>query len=278
MFYGLWICCILFASAEFSCQHTFPDGAHVNLTALLRGPSDLNYIGSDVDGFKYTMNVCGVEASNVRCLDTDSMICEFNPNGSFRQSVARWGVGQAPEWSRMEGGQGVVLKFNNGDVCTDSEGKTGDSVALLAFTCSSVAGEAFTVGHMNPCVYTITFPTVHACTTASTVGFGAHSQHLQEEPAKGHSWGITSLLMIGLMCYCCVGCLWRFKHKDARGLDMVPHLSFWSGLVNFVKDLCEQSVAIVRHRVEKFRSGRHETNSQYEEVETIPFDDTDNNL
>jgi len=96
--------------------------------------------------------------------------------------------------------------------------------------------------------------------------------------AREATWGITSILMVFFLCYCCVGCLWRFKHEDARGLDLVPHLSFWSGLVNFSKDHCEQLCAIVRHKVERFRAGRHDVRGQYEEVETIPFDDTDNNL
>jgi hypothetical protein len=278
----------LHANGEFSCEHTFPDGSFVNLTALLRGPADLDYSSIDADGFKYSMNVCGVDTSNVKCLQTNSLICQFNPSGVFKQSIARWGMGEPPQWSRIESGRGVVLKFSNGDSCIDSQGVTVDSVALLAFTCSAAAGEAFTVGRMDgrtdSCVYTITFPTVHACTFPGTVTPQFHLPSSSPEThgtpeTHGHesSWGITSMLMVGFVCYCCIGCLWRFKYDDARGLDMVPHLSLWSGLVHFVKDLCEQLVAIVRHKVEKYRSGR-DPNGQYEEVETIPFDDTDNNL
>jgi len=272
----VYLCCN--ANAEFSCEHTFPNGVRMNLTALFRSSIELDYTGSDAEGFQYTMNVCGVDQHVNACFQTNSMICQYTSAGTFKQSVARWGVGPGPEWSQIDNNQGFVAKFSNGDSCTDAKGLPVDSVALLAFTCGNTPRE-FTVGHLSPCVFTITFPTLHAClsTTSKDAPHPLAPAGTTVTVREAATWGLTSSLLLVFLCYCCVGCLWRFKH-DARGLDLIPHLAFWTGLAVLTKDACEQLAAIVRHKWEKFRTGRHDGHGQYEEVETIPFDDTDNNL
>lgn len=161
------------ARAQFQCEHLFPDGTFANLTALFRTPGELDYRSSDDEGNTYVMNVCGVDPY---CQNTNSMMCKFNQGGTFEQSVARWGVGRAPEWSTIEGGQGVMLKFTNGDSCTDPAGKAVESTTLLAFTCSPRT-DTFSVRRVG-CTFMVAFPTVHGCNTRPHEGSPQRSASL----------------------------------------------------------------------------------------------------
>lgn len=77
------------AQSTFSCTHTFEDGSSVDLSELQRKQNMLHYRAADADGRQYVMNVCSTEALYSDCLNTNSMICEFDKSGVYQASVAK---------------------------------------------------------------------------------------------------------------------------------------------------------------------------------------------
>lgn len=180
---------------------------------------------------------------------------------------------------------GVVLTFTNGDSCVD-QGKTLDSVAIITMPCSSGEGDVQSMRQLGPCTFTMTFPTVRACSlpvgssdntsSMNTVMPVSPMSPVQPEdvPAplvKANHFGFFSTLAVLFLLYCCGGCILRYKTQQASGLDLIPHLEFWSNLPSCLL----QSVENCRSKLSEVfrRSDEYEIRSIQ-----IPFDDPDQNL
>lgn len=162
-----------------------------------------------------------------------------------------------------------MLTFVNGDTCADETGAAKQSTAIIAFPCTpGDIGGTFTVSHeLGSCTFTLRFPTSASCvdrTAASSstssgglpspaMGDGAHTKLSDQTDAanggkagQGH-WGFFSLVLFGFMVYCIAGCAWRFKKEGATGVDMIPHLPFWSSLPTRISDAGAILFAIGTH-------------------------------
>mmetsp|Transcript_60877 Transcript_60877/g.89229 ORF Transcript_60877/g.89229 Transcript_60877/m.89229 type:complete len:275 (-) Transcript_60877:96-920(-) len=209
-----------------NCDHTFPDGTTYDLTAMTRTAGRSDYVGRDKLGNMYYMNVCG----NVQEIPKECKALQKSIRSPVYQvrndSYCHWlGVEQSHAWDYIEPGSpfvGVQITYNNGEYCQEGVNRQ----VKLQFYCDHL-GRLGTVGDYYvtqeaPCTWVVTFPTPYGC-------------------PKGTALSQGSLFVVAFCIlftgYCGGGLLLNMTKFDLPlGPDALPHISFWRGLPELVKE------------------------------------------
>jgi len=127
----------------------------------------------------------------------------------------------------------LTLRLTGGDYCPALQ-KYRE--AIIQFTCDTTGAVGAPVYvNENACAYTFSWKSTVGCPLDKAPGGGGGG-------GSGGSGGLSigSILCIIFFCsffvYFAAGAAYRYRVKEARGLEMVPNLEFWQGLPSLMKD------------------------------------------
>jgi len=193
--------------------------------------STADFSASAPDGaYTYYLNPCGVANTNPvgsKCAAASSTFCQKSSTGAGANlGTCTVGTGSpvVPTWTAIP--NGVQVTYKNGDGCSSTGGlKTG----VINFLCVPGLGRGIANGTVaeNPtCTYTMNILTSFVCQ-----GSGG-------EPSKGLSggWIFIIILIVLIVLYIAVGCVYQRKKKGANGMESCPNIEFWRGLPILVKE------------------------------------------
>lgn len=209
-----------------NCDHTFPDGTTYDLTGMTRTAGRPDYVGRDKLGNMYYMNVCSdVQEIPKECRALQRAI--RSPVYQVRNdSFCHWlGLESHHRWSYIEEGSpfvGVQITYSNGEYCQEGINRK----VKLQIYCDHL-GRLGSVGdyyvtQQGPCTWVVTFPSPHGCPVAARISKG---------------WMFVGGFVLATSAYCILGLLLNVnKFHMPLGVDALPHIGFWRGLPELVKD------------------------------------------
>ena len=173
------------------------------------------------EAFVYKVALC--EEVNSKCAMSGAAICQEYDRLGIAQSLGK--ITKA-ETELIDGE--VVVTYSGGDMCGSSDYKS--QITFVCDTDETGDGKVKFVGESN-CLAVFEWSSVHACLSS---GGGA------APPAekKGLSTGSIMVIIFFVLAfvYLAAGMAYRFRFKEARGLDMIPNRSFWAAIPGLVFD------------------------------------------
>jgi hypothetical protein len=157
---------------------------------------------------------------------------------------------------------------NNGVIVTASGGTPDDGIARqmsLTITCGPSPGDpypTFTNEDSSSLTYSFTWSRPEACGSGCGAGPtppGPPSPPGPPGPTTQHEgldvgWWVFIFLFVFIAVYFIGGIIFMAVVKGARGVEMVPNLTFWTDLPALVKDGCLFLVSKVRRDRSSFSS------------------------
>jgi hypothetical protein len=118
-------------------------------------------------------------------------------------------------------GEGVRIKYGNGDVCDPVERSKREAwVEIQCSVSQQGAGELVEVNKVDSCKTVMKMKSRHACSVTSI--------------GSGTTFLIFFFLV--LSTYCVGGALLNWKVYDLSGVDLIPHHEFWLEFPSYVKE------------------------------------------
>jgi hypothetical protein len=218
--------------ATFGCSATL-NGVNFDITPL--SSSTVDYTAKDANpsnAYIYHLNPCGVvNVPNGNCITQMATFCQVLTSQSDLGTSSLPGA-TPPVWSLINGdpNQGVTVKYNNGDGCSDGTIKFG----IVNFYCdksSNGTGRGTVIGTVaeSPkCTYTINVHTELICPGSAS------------GPPKGGGlsggWVFIIILLVSIVLYIGIGCVYQRKKKGASGTESCPNIEFWRSFPGLVKE------------------------------------------
>ena len=134
----------------------------------------------------------------------------------------------------------IVISYSGGDTCSGSKLYS----TKITFVCDKSQGGTGSLRYLTEgsCVIEFEWATLHAC--LRPVPSGAENK-------GGLSLGsillIVSLVLV--VVYLGAGMAYRFRFKEARGLEMLPNRAFWASLPGLIADGCKFTYHTIRSKV-----------------------------
>lgn len=210
-----------------NCICVFDDGSGmIDLTPL--GHSDGTALFKDqpatLDQYWYSFNPCGA-FNDVSCVNVAA--CQYDPlNYIF------YDIGVPDKVSFNYDGQNVIAQYQSFD---------GTRKTFVTLVCDNKATTPTlnVEGEKETTQYFMTMTSVQACAVPSPSTY--------DESSEGLSGGSVLLIIffVLLFVYMAAGIAFnKFRH-EAKGLELLPNLGFWSKLPGLIRDGCAYSMAVV---------------------------------
>jgi len=139
-----------------------------------------------------------------------------------------------PEWSTMPGGaeEGIRIKWGGGDMC-----ETKARTTTVEIQCDRSLSKTKAMGgeEQSQCVYVLKFAGPDGC-PVSAGGIGG----------LGSGWTFVIIVFVGFTCYCLGGSIYISKYKGKRGIEAIPHSTFWIQLPQLVQAGCQFTMGKLR--------------------------------
>lgn len=225
---------------ETKCMYFNPDTQlWYNLAPMTVPAGEDDYSFTDVQGNVYFINVCE-QASQGGCSPANG-VCQV----SLDEVPHGCGSGHNPTfypyfYDRRT--DGLTMVYLGGEYCKAV--KKGRS-SYLNFICDpKLAGPGF-IAHAQAdpqysgCVYAIDFQSQYACgrlTEQEALNFVGIPLVTEPEGGIDIGWFIILGICVFFFVYIVIGMLIKFKKYEARGLDLVPNIGFWSDIPYLIKD------------------------------------------
>jgi len=229
---------------------------------LSSAESTTDISGSDVEGsdsYYYYMNLCGYvnyPPCNNYFQTTRSSICQvannMPPAGCASSVPYCYNFGffssNSPSYSLIQGNQGIIATFTNGDWCQYSSSNKKVRTFILTLNCATTASSSFKMVADDPSLQDCTFHTTYslpqACPGYSPSGSSSSGGYIPNQDNSGGSSGLSGgwifiiVLAVTVPLYVVLGCTYNRKKQNKEGFDACPNAAFWRDLPGLAKDGC----------------------------------------
>jgi len=239
------VCVVLFALYQIgycNCLFQNPENSLWYNLAPMTLPVGPNYNVTDSLQNTYYINICA-QASQGSCSPQNG-VCQRESSGKSNGCGSGINPDFYPYQYNPKSSDGVTLVYLGGDFC-QRWGK-GRASYLNLLCDPTLAGPGIVERALEepsyPCVYSIYLKSQYACgraTQQEALNFEGIPLDGEQSGMKVNiGWLVIFFICIFIFLYVIIGVAVKFKKYEARGIELVPNISFWVEVPFLFKDGC----------------------------------------
>eukprot|EP00457_Paulinella_chromatophora_P013937 gb/GEZN01014300.1/.p1 GENE.gb/GEZN01014300.1/~~gb/GEZN01014300.1/.p1 ORF type:complete len:289 (+),score=18.62 gb/GEZN01014300.1/:81-869(+) len=221
---------------NYDCQPTV-GGVFFDYTPLKRSGS--GYVGTDTDGARYELNICGVISDGKSCGAAGGSMCQIATDGSTIV-IASGTSGAAPTYSLIDQRNpqsGLKLSFDNEPrppavPCFPMGLYRKATITLQCVPGAHIPTTPLQVTESSTCNYQVILPSKYGCPAP----VGGWPKFADDEGGLSSGSVLLILIIPGAALYFVIGFLYKSKTQGTSGVESIPNIDFWRSLPQLVKE------------------------------------------